>query len=97
MRFDGYQVAHEGIALRVLKATRSQIAEYFIALPARSLKSSIELAAIVKNKVSEKFDPYLTEELLNVGYASGTIALTETATAIGEILGSLEPTGGQTS
>jgi ATP-dependent Lhr-like helicase len=86
MRSDGLQVASEGIALRVLKASGAEVSEYFKGLPTRTLKTPLELAAFVKNKISEKFDLYLTDELLNAGYASGNIAVAETAEAVSEIV-----------
>ncbi len=86
LRSDGLQVAPEGIALRVLRASKGEISDYFKGMPTRTLKTPSELAGFVKNKICEKFDPYLTDELLNAGYASGNIAVAETAEAITEMV-----------
>ena len=55
-------------------------------LPGRQLKTPYQLASLVKNKVCEKFDPLLSDDLLSLSYASGNIAVAETSDAIGQIV-----------
>ena len=88
LQSDGFKVSPEGIALNIAEVTDKELTRYFQKLPSRPLRNPVELGSFVKNKIFEKFDPYLTDELLEVGYASGNIVLSETATVINEIISS---------
>ena len=85
MLSDGFRVTQDGVALEVSKTTNKAILEYFKTLSNRKLKSPYELASFVKNKICEKFDPFLSDELLNLSYATGSIAVAETSEAIREL------------
>ena len=86
MLSDGFKVIPEGLVLEVSGTTEQTMFEYFRTLPGRQLKTPYELASLVKNKVCEKFDPFLSDDLLNLSYASGNIAVAETSDAIGQIV-----------
>jgi ATP-dependent Lhr-like helicase len=86
MLSDGFRVIPEGLALEVSGTTEEAMSEYFRKLPDRKLKTPHELASLVKNKICEKFDPFLSDELLVLSYASGSIAVAETSEAISEIV-----------
>jgi len=85
---DGFRVTMEGVALNVMGTTKQEILQYFEHLKYGKLKTAVELASAVKNKISEKYDRFLTEELLCADYASGNLAIADTAAVIDELLAS---------
>ena len=59
--------------------------EYFLNLPSKKTRSSLELASTITNKVEEKYDQFLTEDLLDINYASSNLSVIDTAEIIKEI------------
>jgi ATP-dependent Lhr-like helicase len=82
---DGFKVSMEGIALNVLNVNRDKVVEYFFNLPPKKTRSSLELASTITNKVEEKYDQFLTEDLLDINYASSNLSVIDTAEIIKEI------------
>jgi ATP-dependent Lhr-like helicase len=85
---DGFKVTLEGVALNVIGTSKQEILQYFQHLKHEKLKTAIELASTVKNKITEKYDRFLTEELLSDDYASGNLAIADSASVIDELLAS---------
>lgn len=77
------------MALNVLNTRLAVVLDYLKTLPSTRLRTAVELAESVPNKVVEKYDALLTESLLNEGYASAHFAIPDTAATIKEISNSL--------
>jgi hypothetical protein len=86
---DDFKVSMEGIALNVLNVKQNEVVKYFIALPLKKARSSLDLASTISNKVEEKYDQFLTEDLLNINYASSNLSVVDTAEIIKDIIKSL--------
>ena len=66
----GLDAMKEGIVIRVLRTTPDMINEAIQSLSNDGLPSLLNLAESVKNKLREKYDRFLTPELLNADYAA---------------------------
>lgn len=66
----GFEVAQSGVALRVHEASIERVAAALHAIAGEGVADAAALARSVKNKETEKYDPYLTEDLLCAGYAN---------------------------
>ena len=86
---DGFKVVMEGVALNVLETDKHHISQYLKQLRQRSIRTAIELASAAKNKITEKYDRFLTPELLDADYASGCFAIPDAAVAIDDLITSL--------
>jgi len=69
----GLDAVKDGLSLSVAKITPVELIAHFTALLAGPPPDQIELASRVHNKTTEKFDPFLPESLLNVGYAAKSL------------------------
>ncbi|RPI05582.1 MAG: DEAD/DEAH box helicase [Ignavibacteriae bacterium] len=83
---DGYKVSMEGVALNVLNVNRDDVVDYFLNLSSKKTRSSLELASTIPNKVEEKYDQFLTEDLLDINYVSSHLSVIDTAEIIKEIV-----------
>lgn len=63
-------VARDGIALVINEVSRETVMSHLRALAAEGPGDPSELASTIKNKVVEKYHPYLSEELLSLDYGS---------------------------
>lgn len=74
----GHIVSNEGICLRIesldILGTKKVLTDIF----QDNSISELELASIVKNKYSQKFDVFLSEELLNIEYSAGYLDIRNT-------------------
>lgn len=66
----GLDASAEGVALRLAGSSVDRVREALRALVARGPADAKALASTVRNKVIEKYDAYLSEDLLSAGYGS---------------------------
>jgi ATP-dependent helicase Lhr and Lhr-like helicase len=66
----GLRVGRDAIALTIEDATPAKVLKELRAIATKPPVNPIALAATVRNKISEKYDPFLSEELLCQNYAS---------------------------
>jgi ATP-dependent helicase Lhr and Lhr-like helicase len=69
---EGLDASVAGLALAVVGADAVDITNLFHQLARRSPPDPVELAAVVANKIAEKYDQLLPDELLAAGYAART-------------------------
>src|SRR5262249_38605270 len=69
----GFEVAGLGVALLISRATPERVLETLSEIVDEVPGDSVELARTVRNKAMEKYDEYLSEELLSATYASGML------------------------
>jgi ATP-dependent Lhr-like helicase len=65
----GFKVSQEGIALHVVGASEDRVGDFLKEKLAGDPPSPIDLATHVANKLTEKHDRFLSEELLRAEYA----------------------------
>jgi ATP-dependent Lhr-like helicase len=63
----------DGLALSVAKISPVELSAHLVAMLATSMPDPVELAAIVRNKATEKYDIFLPDELLDVSYAARSL------------------------
>jgi ATP-dependent Lhr-like helicase len=63
----------DGLALSVAKISRVELSAHLVAMLSSSMPDPVELAAIVRNKATEKYDVLLPDELLDVTYAARSL------------------------
>ncbi|MBD2000701.1 DEAD/DEAH box helicase [Leptolyngbya sp. FACHB-541] len=66
----GLRVGRDAIALTIEETTPAKVLKELRAIAAKPPVNPVALAATVRNKISEKYDPFLSEELLCQNYAS---------------------------
>ncbi|MBD2066947.1 DEAD/DEAH box helicase [Leptolyngbya sp. FACHB-671] len=66
----GLRVGRDAIALTIEETTPAKVLKELRAIAAKPPVNPVVLAATVRNKISEKYDPFLSEELLCQNYAS---------------------------
>ena len=76
----------EGVALRFVGASFDRVLSELHALVTRGPVEAKALARTVRNKVIEKYDGYLSEDLLSAGYASSALDTAGAVLAVGEAL-----------
>ncbi|UOY03693.1 DEAD/DEAH box helicase [Blastococcus sp. PRF04-17] len=69
----GVEVAQDGVCLTMSNCTREQALSRLAELVERGAPEPAELAARVDNKIVEKYDDQLSEELLNEGFAARSL------------------------
>ena len=69
----GLRAESSGIAIRVPNITPEQLKKAIESLLSADSVDALELARTVKNKISEKFHPWLTNELLDCEYCSAKL------------------------
>ncbi|WP_437975179.1 DEAD/DEAH box helicase [Sorangium sp. So ce295] len=69
----GFEVAGLGVALLISRATPERILATLSDIVDEGPGDSVALARTVRNKAVEKYDEYLSEELLSATYASGML------------------------
>ncbi|WP_227678377.1 DEAD/DEAH box helicase [Psychrobacter vallis] len=67
-----YDIEFYAGVIRVNKADSVQVIRFLRDLASNPMPSATELAKSVPNKMIEKFDEYLPEDLLNIGYGAKT-------------------------
>lgn len=73
IRAKGLKAANEGIAIAVFNALPDQLKDYLASLVKEGLPDSLELAKSVANKACEKYDLFLTDDLLSADYAASKL------------------------
>ena len=73
LRSTGMKTANEGIAVAVFNTSPEEIKSHINSLMSEGLPIAYELAKSISNKASEKYDLFLTEELLSADYASSKL------------------------
>lgn len=73
LRSKGMKTANEKIAIVVLNATPDQLRNCLSALLKEGRPDTLELARSVGNKACEKYDMFLSEDLLSVDYAASRL------------------------
>ncbi|MBD2056792.1 DEAD/DEAH box helicase [Oculatella sp. FACHB-28] len=66
----GLRVGRDAIALTIEETTPAKVLKELRAIAAKPPVNPVALAATVRNKINEKYDPFLSEELLCQNYAS---------------------------
>lgn len=66
----GYKVENEGLCLKLREADADSVSDMLFDLSEGAFPTEEELAGGILNKVQEKWDWLLTDELLNRNYAS---------------------------
>ncbi|MBI4641908.1 MAG: DEAD/DEAH box helicase [Candidatus Tectomicrobia bacterium] len=73
LRSKGMKAVNEGIAVVVSKASPDELQNCLLALLKEGLPDTHELARSVANKACEKYDLFLTDELLSANYAASKL------------------------
>lgn len=82
------EVTNEGISLNVLGASTDRVFEAFLDIANGPPASGASLAADVKNKIKEKWDGFLPEDLLCKNFASTDLAVDDAMACAKEIASS---------
>ncbi len=86
-------VGREGAALVVHGATPDQVWKHLDALLAEKAPSALDLAALAGDRIADKYDGYLSDDLAVRAYAARAIDVPETWSAIQD-LAATRPSGG---
>jgi len=70
LRAAGFEVSRDGLALTISRKTPAEVLERLKALADCGPADPLALAATITNKVAEKHDRFLNDDLLNADYAS---------------------------
>lgn len=73
LRSKGFKAANEGISVVVFNSSPDELRDCLHALQEEGLPDACELAKSVANKASEKYDLFLTDELLSADYAASKL------------------------
>jgi ATP-dependent Lhr-like helicase len=73
LRSKGMKAANEGIAIVVSNVTPEEVQKCLRALQKEGVPDAYELARLVVNKAIEKYDLFLTDELLSADYAASKL------------------------
>lgn len=73
LRSKGMKAENEGIAIVVLNVSPKQLRSYLHAMLKEGPPDALELARSVANKACEKYDLFLTDELLSADYAASRL------------------------
>ena len=73
LRTKGIKAANEGIAIVVNNSSPDEIQKCLCALQKERLPDVYDLARTVANKAIEKYDFFLTDELLSADYAASKL------------------------
>jgi ATP-dependent Lhr-like helicase len=87
LRSKGFKAANEGIALAVASASPDEIMSQIKKLEADGPPDSLELARSVANKACEKYDLFLTDELLSADFAASKFDSNGVMVTINRLLG----------
>lgn len=82
----GLTVSLEGIALNVTRIEESDLIQHLKVLVKEGPAETIKLASSVKNKIEEKYDHFLSDELLNAEYASKSLDTEGTWKTLSDLL-----------
>ena len=82
------EVTNEGISLNVLGASTDRVFEAFLDIANGPPTSGASLAADIKNKIKEKWDGFLPEDLLCKNFASTDLAVDDAVACAKEIASS---------
>ncbi len=82
---NGWEVQQDAIALTITGVSAREIVRHLRKLSQAAPPAPIELAATVRNKVNEKHDQFLTEELLCQNYAASYLDVPKTWSVIQQI------------
>lgn len=67
---NGLHVGQDGLAITVGRCSPAQLLDTIIGLAAGPSPDPVAIAATVRAKHRDKYDRYLSEDLLDVGYAA---------------------------
>ena len=70
LQAQGFKALNEGIVIAIFNTSIEEIKSYLNNFISKGLLDTFELAKSVKNKESEKYDLFLTEDLLSLNYAA---------------------------
>jgi ATP-dependent Lhr-like helicase len=73
LRAKGLKAANEGIALSIFSASPDDVRRCLKVLSNEGLPDTLQLSRSVKNKAKEKYDYFLTDELLSADYAASKL------------------------
>jgi ATP-dependent Lhr-like helicase len=89
LRSKGLKAANEGVSVVVFNSSPDELASCLHALLKEGLPDTYELAISVANKATEKYDAFLTNELLSSNYASSRLDAEGALTAVRALVESL--------
>lgn len=69
LRAKGMKAVNEGIAILVMNSSAEELADCLSVLNNEGVPDALELARSISNKAKEKYDLFLTDELLSADYA----------------------------
>ncbi|NNG41890.1 hypothetical protein HJP15_02855 [Pseudoalteromonas sp. NEC-BIFX-2020_002] len=75
---NGFEVGAFGGVIEVEKSNAEEVKQFLSMLNAKPLPSESDLAASVVEKNIEKFDEFLPNDLLNIGYGSRAFDIADT-------------------
>src|SRR5262249_27000076 len=81
----GLEIGQDGVAITVGNCTTAALIEVIKALAAGPPPDRVALAGTVRAKVHDKYDRYLSEELLNVAYAARALDVPGAWTSLAEL------------
>ncbi len=86
LRAKGMKAANEGIAIVVTNVSPDEVQKCLCALQKEGLPDVYELARSVVNKATEKYDLFLTDELLSADYAASKLDAEGAFKAVKELM-----------
>jgi ATP-dependent Lhr-like helicase len=86
LRSKGFKAANEGISVAVLNASPDELQSCLCSLSEEGLPAAFELAKSVANKATEKYDLFLTDDLLSADYAASKLDVEGALNAIASIV-----------
>ena len=69
----GLNVSQEGVALNIARINENELTKHLEELTKEGPADPMKLASSVKNKLEEKYDHFLSDQLLNAEYASRSL------------------------
>jgi ATP-dependent Lhr-like helicase len=82
----GLRVGRDAIALTIEETTPAKVLKELRAIAAKPPINPVALATTVRNKINEKYDPFLSEELLCQNYASSYLDIQGAWNTISELV-----------
>jgi ATP-dependent Lhr-like helicase len=89
----GLEVGQDGLAITIGNCSPAQLLDVVRELAAGPAPEPVTLAATVRAKIYDKYDRYLSEDLLNVGYAARALDLPGAWASLTELAGLPMPAG----
>lgn len=86
LKYSGYEASAYAGIIEINNVNKTKVSECLKSIMLSPIPSSTELARAVKNKLTEKFDHLIPEQLLNVSYGAKAFDTEKTVSWLSEVL-----------